>query len=146
MNVNKRFSLLKYCTKCKILLTKENHYFCDVKRGRYICKSCNYKENRKWAENNPITTKRIKERYRKREWETMHNLKINGCSICGYNKCDAALEFHHVIPKDRSFYFGFGNISRKDIDIINELNKCILLCANCHKEIHYKGRDYDEKR
>ena len=64
----------------------------------------------------------------------LHNLKINGCAICGYDKCDACLEFHHVKSEDKRFYINICTIHRKDI--FDELNKCILLCNRCHREIH----------
>lgn len=62
--------------------------------------------------------------------------KGNKCQCCGYDKCEAALEFHHLDPAQKDF-----NISDRDIklnwdEIKNELDKCILVCSNCHKEIH----------
>lgn len=66
----------------------------------------------------------------------LHILKSNGCAICGYHKCDHALEFHHVNPNDKKF-----NITNALIDgesLKDELQKCILLCANCHAEIEDK--------
>ena len=57
------------------------------------------------------------------------------CSRCGYNKCIDALEFHHKNPKEKEFKLGSGNtMSWKEYK--NEVSKCILLCSNCHKEIH----------
>lgn len=65
----------------------------------------------------------------------IHRLKINGCAICGYSKCDAALEFHHTNPEDKKFQVTARTTGYKKI--VEELNKCILLCANCHREIHW---------
>lgn len=57
------------------------------------------------------------------------------CCICGYNKCIDALEFHHENPNEKEFKLGSGNtMSWKDYK--NEALKCILVCSNCHKEIH----------
>lgn len=59
------------------------------------------------------------------------------CSICGYNRCVDALEFHHKDPKSKEFRLGAGNtMSWKEYK--RELSKCILVCSNCHKEIHSK--------
>lgn len=59
------------------------------------------------------------------------------CSICGYSKCIDALEFHHKDPKQKDFRLGAGNtMSWKEYK--SELSKCILVCSNCHKEIHSK--------
>lgn len=62
--------------------------------------------------------------------------KGNKCECCGYNKCIEALEFHHLDPEEKDF-----NISDRDIkldwdNIKEELDKCILTCSNCHREIH----------
>ena len=57
------------------------------------------------------------------------------CQVCGYNKCKSALCFHHVDPLTKSFAIG-GNHTRKWIDLIAEADKCVLVCANCHMEIH----------
>ena len=66
-------------------------------------------------------------------------VKIVGgkCSICGYNKCIDALEFHHKNPNEKEFKIGSGNtMSWKEYK--NEVSKCMLVCSNCHKEIHSK--------
>ena len=57
------------------------------------------------------------------------------CSICGYNRCVDALEFHHKDPKEKDFKIGSGNtMSWRDYK--KEALKCILVYSNCHKEIH----------
>ena len=57
------------------------------------------------------------------------------CSICGYDRCIDALEFHHENPKEKEFKLGSGNtMSWKEYK--TEALKCILVCSNCHKEIH----------
>lgn len=59
------------------------------------------------------------------------------CSICGYNKCKEALEFHHIDPTEKEFSFGKTLANPTSWDrLVKELEKCILLCANCHREIH----------
>jgi len=57
------------------------------------------------------------------------------CTRCGYNKCIAALEFHHRDPKEKEFGIGSGNTMALE-KLLIELNKCELLCANCHRELH----------
>ena len=57
------------------------------------------------------------------------------CCRCGYNKCIDALEFHHTDPQEKDFKLGSGNtMSWKEYK--TEALKCILVCSNCHKEIH----------
>lgn len=66
------------------------------------------------------------------------------CSICGYSKCIDALEFHHVNPKEKDFKLGSGNTMSWD-EYKKEVKKCILVCSNCHKEIHSKLGYYNFK-
>lgn len=56
------------------------------------------------------------------------------CQICGYNKCQQALEFHHIDPKTKEFNISGGTKSLERLK--KETDKCILVCSNCHKEIH----------
>jgi hypothetical protein len=57
------------------------------------------------------------------------------CQKCGYDRCPDALEFHHRNPKEKDFHISNGNYRRWD-RIQAELDKCDLLCANCHREYH----------
>ena len=57
------------------------------------------------------------------------------CQSCGYNRCEAALELHHLDPKTKSFGIGEKGYTRSWLKVKAELDKCILLCANCHREI-----------
>jgi hypothetical protein len=56
------------------------------------------------------------------------------CIRCGYNKCISALEFHHVNPENKE-RVGTGNLASRCWErYLEEIKKCILLCANCHRE------------
>jgi len=61
--------------------------------------------------------------------------KGGSCACCGYNKYYGALGFHHLDPKKKDFQIG-GSYSRKWSDLLVELDKCVLVCHNCHAEIH----------
>ena len=61
----------------------------------------------------------------------------NKCCKCGYDKCIAALEFHHIDPTTKEFSVGRNGHSRSWERTKKELDKCILLCANCHRELEY---------
>ena len=58
------------------------------------------------------------------------------CSICGYNKCIEALEFHHKNPTEKDFSISRKGHCRSWERVKSEIEKCDLLCANCHREIH----------
>lgn len=59
----------------------------------------------------------------------------DACTICGYAKHPGVLDFHHLDPSTKSFGISSGGFSRSWASIEDELKKCILLCANCHREI-----------
>jgi hypothetical protein len=56
------------------------------------------------------------------------------CERCGYNTCDRALAFHHLDPSQKEFSISRTNKGWEKMKI--ELDKCILVCCNCHMEIH----------
>ena len=70
----------------------------------------------------------------------LDNLKINGCSNCGYSKDIKKLVFHHVNPEDKEFNLCIQNMAYNDNRIVDELNKCILLCMSCHSRLHNNER------
>lgn len=61
------------------------------------------------------------------------------CSHCGYNEYTEILQFHHLDPSLKTTGMsmgGIGNYSMKKLQ--EEIDKCILLCPNCHSWLHYK--------
>ena len=57
------------------------------------------------------------------------------CEICGYNRCKEALAFHHTDPTRKDFSIS-GAHCHPWKRVQEELDKCVLVCANCHAEIH----------
>ena len=59
------------------------------------------------------------------------------CSVCGYNKqIPGAYDFHHLDPNEKDFGIGEGR-TRSFESLKAEVDKCILVCRNCHAEIHH---------
>ncbi len=58
------------------------------------------------------------------------------CKICGYYKYTGALEFHHIDEKNKNFELSVRDLTKSWAVIIKEIRKCVLVCANCHREIH----------
>lgn len=77
-------------------------------------------------------------RWRKATKTRMVQAMGGRCACCGYSTCEDAMEFHHIDPSQKELDFGKGTRANcKSWDtIVQELRKCILLCANCHREIH----------
>jgi len=77
-----------------------------------------------------ITLKNQRERK-----ERLIKHKGGKCCICGYDKCATSLSFHHIDPKEKSF--GIGDRRSAPLkEILKELEKTILVCNNCHGEVH----------
>lgn len=86
--------------------------------------------------NNSNNYKSQKLRGLKRKLELI-KLRGGKCEICGYNKNISVLEFHHVDPNEKELKLDIRHLSNSNLDKIEkELDKCILVCANCHREIH----------
>lgn len=84
----------------------------------------------------------LNRRQYKRRWMAAHRrfiaeLKLScGCCFCRYRCCAAALEFHHVQGRDRSEQFSNMGMDR----LRDEVSKCLVVCANCHRELHDSER------
>ena len=57
------------------------------------------------------------------------------CRLCGYARCEAALQFHHLDPRHKDFHLSVRGITRSISALRAEAAKCILLCATCHAEV-----------
>ena|ERR1700761_5526365 len=57
------------------------------------------------------------------------------CRLCGYDRCLAALEFHHLVPAEKRFSLSYRGVARSLARAREEAAKCVLLCANCHAEV-----------
>ena len=107
----------KSCCRCGTPFVKEEFY---TGSNEYYCKNCfkSYTNNR-----------------RKIEKQKCVDYLGGKCVVCGYDRNIKALQFHHLNPKDKEF-----GISEKSNLLFakakEELDKCILVCSNCHFEIH----------
>jgi transposase len=57
------------------------------------------------------------------------------CALCGFDGHPAALQFHHLDPATKSFHLSEGGLSRGIAQSRAEMEKCVLLCANCHAQV-----------
>ena len=138
------------CIHCDILLTTNNRQMEDGRGNQTnICKECFLKGARErgkmWRKKNPEKNKEVYDRSNKKKTEQYYQVKkeyikeIGGCQVCGYNdfSCLPIFEFHHT-SKDKEYNI---SLMRKKIDkkeFFKEVKKCIVVCANCHRKIHYK--------
>lgn len=122
---NPLFLTERRCPSCKQLKSVVDFYKKRGKEGNSTyCKDC--------------TTIQTVKRQRKLKLRAVA-YKGGKCSVCDYSKCISALEFHHSDPSSKDpRLFNKRTVSFETIK--SELDKCILLCANCHREIHEELR------
>jgi len=105
------------------------------------CKKCNKEKVKQWRKTpeGKIKFRAVeKKRYSKnRDW--LNEEKAKGCEKCGDTRF-YVVDFHHINPEEKKFTFGAQNRmgSRQQLEL--ELKKCCRLCANCHREFHYKEK------
>lgn len=79
--------------------------------------------------------KEYQDTYRDRRKQRIVDVMGGQCALCGYNRCNEALELHHLNPKEKDFDIAANPCVSWD-KTSAEIKKCILLCANCHREVH----------
>jgi len=118
MEISQEAAKKYICRHCKE--ETDDFYSSDIKKSVYICKKCKAKQNKILRDN--IKRKCVE-------------YKGGKCFVCGYNKFQGSLDFHHVNPKDKDF--GIATVKCNSFESLKqELDKCVLLCKNCHCEVH----------
>lgn len=115
----------KVCTKCLTGKPESEYYFRGKKTDGKLQSECKVCFNARNMDRLAETSRWLVEQ------------KGGSCILCGYNKCTAALEFHHIDPDEKEFQINKRwGCSRETIQ--KEIDKCVLLCSNCHRETHWK--------
>jgi transcription elongation factor Elf1 len=109
------------CTEIRNCKLHGQTDFVKRKDGYFRCKKCSV---------NAVIKRRLVLKQKAVEY------KGGACERCGYNKSNRALDFHHVDPSQKDFGIGYRGYTRSWEKVKKELDKCILVCSNCHAEIH----------
>lgn len=118
----------KMCRRCDTI--KEAKDFYKRRKGTDLspyCKTC--------------TVDQSLQRQRRLKKEAINYLG-GKCQRCGYDKCQAAFDFHHRDPSEKEFSLAQCNTTGFNEKIKKELDKCELLCANCHREVHWEEKEF----
>ncbi len=91
-------------------------------------------EKRSYADRREELIKAVAKRRRKIKLLAIA-YKGGKCQVCGYDTYPGALDLHHLNSSTKSFGIGDKGYTRSWEKIKQELDKCILVCANCHREI-----------
>jgi len=102
---------------------------------RWCSEECKAKTHQKNVARNKAARGSRVVSYRQRLKQRAIEAKGGCCQICGYARATRSLHFHHLDPKQKDFGVGCGS-APSWAKVQEELKKCVLLCANCHGEVH----------
>jgi hypothetical protein len=118
------------------------------KRGRsYRCKDCQKKLSKAHFEKNKEIYRERNNRRMKALFEWLHDYKSKlKCEKCGYDEHPAALDFHHRDGDDKTNNISqlMSNTKSKE-KTLEEIDKCMVLCAICHRILHYKENQKEKE-
>lgn len=133
--------ICKKCNEPKDILEFHVHNKTKGTRSVY-CKECACELQKEWYENNKKrhlknVSKNCKKRSRSIKKLLARLKKMKGCYFCGYDKCESSLDFHHKNPEEKEI--GLSRACGRKYSkerLKKELSKCIVVCKNCHGELH----------
>lgn len=139
-------SMIRTCYKCNE--QKEEHLFKRNYNQHYklkgeirytnCCLSCNRQDNRTWVENNRVESNKNAQTRRHSRKQRAVAYKGNVCVHCKQSFHFSAFDFHHVDTTTKHKDPGLM-MTYSDEALFKELDKCILLCANCHRKHHFEN-------
>ena len=139
---------VRYCEFCgKELKTKSGKKI--QKRKRFCSQKCH--DTQKY-ENSSISVRQFKKDFGLNKYtlkgltKKLALIEMMGgkCEICGYDKNVSGFDFHHKDGFEKSFEIKVQHLNYKsDDEILEEAVKCMLLCANCHRELHNPHLDME---
>lgn len=116
IQINFHFHEAKRCIECD----KKISFSSMISRKKYCSLRCR---------------DRVAERNKRQKKKKFVDSFKTQCELCGYKTYKGALDFHHRSPSDKSFNLAdYENYSYDKLE--NEIKKCIVLCRNCHSEVH----------
>ena len=133
----------KYCFVCSPWGQRNNQTLEDLRTdGKKTCRKCGLDKPKDEMSSDgsllcrpcAATSQREKRRVMKAQCVAYKGGK---CVDCGYSRCLAALDFHHLDPTEKDFEIGSQAIRMGFERAQPELDKCVLVCRNCHAERHF---------
>lgn len=137
----------KQCSKCKRILPIENFRWKNKSQNLHHsqCKQCQSKREKERYLQDKQRKDAIIQRtlsYKERNLEYIKQRKACGCAKCG-EKRFYVLDFHHLDKKQKNDTI--NNLRTCSLDTLSqEIDKCIVLCSNCHREFHYLENYIDD--
>jgi len=121
---------MKVCSKCgKYGSFRKNK---QKKDGlQTLCKDCQSPIHKEWYKNNKSKRLDLNRQFKIKIRQIINNLKDNPCTDCNRKFPSVCMDFDHLDPKEKKFSIASLNGSLESI--LEEIKKCELVCANCHR-------------
>lgn len=132
---------MKTCSDCKTEKTLE-YFSYDKTRDRYlsVCKPCSAIRTEAYRQSHKDKWRRDNKKHSEKWTQIVTEWKSQGCSKCG-EKRPHTIDAHHINPEEKDFMVG---AVKRGIKITKqELQKCIPLCSNCHRDFHYHEKNFN---
>lgn len=133
----------KICTKCGIEKPLDQFPRKSESKDGYAsqCKECKHKYYKVYYDTHKDFIKKSKKKKESKLTQYIRSRKADGCVICG-EKDLACLDFHHL--RDKEFVLASCVKNRGMSSINKEIDKCVVLCANCHRKLHFYNLTLDQ--
>ena len=134
---------MKKCTMCKESKEITDFNKNKTKHDGYnnICRECSKARSKQYYNMNPLQHRKAVAKRNAIQRTIIRDYiieqKTSGCILCDETD-PCCIDFHHTDPTSKAF--GIGSAGGRGIpinDIQKEINKCVLLCANCHRKVHH---------
>lgn len=138
---------MKECSACKRSKSFESFYKRKVSPDglTYKCKDCTNKYSKKhYGDNRGYYLKKAKKNNQKYKDFWTEYFKSKSCLCCGETE-SCTFDFHHLDPREKEYNIS-NMLSRKFTKekVLKEIDKCVLLCSNCHRKVHAKIINLDD--
>jgi hypothetical protein len=126
---------MKTCIDCKLNKDKIEFPF-DKSRNRHlsVCKTCTAIRTETYRQTHKDKWRIDSKKHSEKRSKVINEWKSKGCAKCGDTR-PYVIDAHHIDPTQKQFSIGTAMRGIKPTQ--QELNKCIPLCSNCHREFHY---------
>lgn len=130
---------MKICTTCNISKPIEDYIWKNIKKGKKHskCKDCMKEYRKNYYDNGENIKQRQRVKNRKRnindiykEWKSKQF-----CRVCKEDSIEC-LDLHHLDPSKKEYFISKVLLTASKTKIQKEIDKCIVLCSNCHRKVH----------
>ncbi|MCT0253010.1 MULTISPECIES: hypothetical protein [unclassified Synechocystis] len=130
-----------FTSRCKVCTCEYKRAYYESEEGKAKVKAYNQRNAKRRSEYSRLYSQKYRDSQFKNQRKLEFCLYKGGfCSECGFEATEdtiAAFDFHHINPSEKEYTPSDMLMLRKD-KVFKELDKCVLLCSNCHRILHHR--------